>query len=245
LGTDAPNDAELITKYLGQKTIMRESATISGGMHEALLSNQSHNISEAGRSLMTSDEVMRMHYEFNLLLLGGNKPYLAKKIFYWKHPVFKHRASMEPAFETYAEQRRELFDSLDSGWMKLPILVPNGSDNGAVPDAIGSRRGADAYVTERGGVAPGVDQRGAGINNPVRSGTSVYGQDSQNLRTGNAVFGSGAAPAVRPVKLQTEPSESKPAPPVPESSQPVAQGNPLKTADRRAIVKRYFAEDIV
>jgi type IV secretion system protein VirD4 len=89
LGVDTPKDAELVTKYLGTETIMRKSATTSGGMHEAINSSKSVQISEAGKSLMTTDEVQRLPYENVILLLGGNYPYLAKKIFWFKNKYFR------------------------------------------------------------------------------------------------------------------------------------------------------------
>jgi type IV secretion system protein VirD4 len=119
LGVDTPKDAELVTKYLGTETIMRKSATTSGGMHEAINSSKSVQISEAGKSLMTTDEVQRLPYENVILLLGGNYPYLAKKIFWFKNKYFRSCMSKDPAFRTYEEQKREFFPFEQSPWLAM------------------------------------------------------------------------------------------------------------------------------
>ena len=125
LGADSPDDANLITQYLGQQTIDRQTETRSGNIGAFVKSNRSVSESEVGRSLLTSDEVLRLPFNEILLLTGGSYPYKAAKIMYFLDPRFEKFANMVPP-ETEEAQFAEVASlSRDvSPWLLITPPAP-------------------------------------------------------------------------------------------------------------------------
>ena len=121
LGADSPEDANLVTQYLGQQTIERQTETKSGAIGAFVKANRSVSESEVGRSLMTPDEVLRLPFDQLILLTGGDYPYRASKIMYFLDPRFKKFANMTPP-ETEETQAGEIttLRSDTNPWLLIP-----------------------------------------------------------------------------------------------------------------------------
>lgn len=115
LGADNPDEAALISKYLGQETLVKQSASKSGKISSFLMNSKSVSESEVGRTLMTPDEVLRLPYDDILLLAGGTYPYRGKKIMYFTDSRFSERANLE-APESREAQEKELIKRTVQPW---------------------------------------------------------------------------------------------------------------------------------
>jgi len=107
LGADSPEEAELLTKYLGQETVSRTSVSKSGSAGEFLTDKRSYSESEVGRTLMTADEVLRLPFDDILLVTGGAFPYRGKKIMWFLDKRFTPRGNINPP-DTVIAQADEL-----------------------------------------------------------------------------------------------------------------------------------------
>lgn len=89
----ASND-ERTTRYissrLGQKTIVRDSKSISSH-------STSKSRSEMGRALMMPQEVARLGADKEIIFVEGQFPVKAKKVRYYSDGVLKSRAGMPPS----------------------------------------------------------------------------------------------------------------------------------------------------
>jgi type IV secretion system protein VirD4 len=87
LGSQSIKTCEYFSKSLGQKTIKFNSRSVSKDKNE--MEKQSVSISEQrqARDLMTVDELKRLDFDDEILLIRGLKPIKAKKAWYFKyHP---------------------------------------------------------------------------------------------------------------------------------------------------------------
>lgn len=87
LGSQSIKTCEYFSKSLGQKTIKFNSRSVSKDKNE--MEKQSVSISEQrqARDLMTVDELKRLDFDEEIILIRGLKPIKAKKAWYFKyHP---------------------------------------------------------------------------------------------------------------------------------------------------------------
>ena len=87
---------ELISKLLGSMTVQSETKSYSGrrvGFHSTVMVNAQ----ETERPLLTPDEVRRLPEDDALVLVAGQPPVYAKKIKYYRDPVFSERAKISYA----------------------------------------------------------------------------------------------------------------------------------------------------
>ncbi len=79
--------AEVLSKTLGEKTIQTQSFSSNGAFKGG-----STSTSQSGRNLMKADEILRMEKDtYQLVLVQGGKPILAKKIRWYKEKFFQKR----------------------------------------------------------------------------------------------------------------------------------------------------------
>ncbi len=104
LGADSEKEAEILSRYLGQETVARKSVSRSGKASSMILSGRSESHSEAGRALMTPDEVLRMPFDEIVVMAGGTYPYNAKKIMFYQDPRFKPRMNLDTPEELGIEK---------------------------------------------------------------------------------------------------------------------------------------------
>lgn len=90
-----PDTAKWVESFLGNQTIVHKSVSDSG--KKAKSTTESFNIGsqEIGKSLMTPDEIMKMPYSDEIILVTNFSPYLAKKIQSYAHPDFEKYTDLE------------------------------------------------------------------------------------------------------------------------------------------------------
>lgn len=82
-------DAELISKILGNKTVKQTSHSY-GGM-QTLISSSNRSVSEASRNLMLPQELREMPFTDEIITIDSGKPIRAKKAFYYNDPYFMNK----------------------------------------------------------------------------------------------------------------------------------------------------------
>lgn len=87
LGSKSLKTCEYVSKSLGQKTIKYQSRSVSKDKKELEKQGVSFSEQRQGRELMTIDELMRLDYDEEIIMVRGLKPIKAKKAWYFKyHP---------------------------------------------------------------------------------------------------------------------------------------------------------------
>ncbi|MCX8075202.1 MAG: type IV secretory system conjugative DNA transfer family protein [Clostridia bacterium] len=87
LGSKSIKTCEYVSKSLGQKTIKFQNKSVSKDKKEIQKQGVSFSEQRQGRDLMTVDELMRMGYDDEIILVRGLKPIKTKKAWYFKyHP---------------------------------------------------------------------------------------------------------------------------------------------------------------
>lgn len=88
LGSNSYKTVEYFSKALGEKTIERDSVSISRDRHNW---KQGKNVSDQimARALMTPDELRRMDNDLCIIYEKGIKPIKAKKYYYFAYPIAK------------------------------------------------------------------------------------------------------------------------------------------------------------
>ncbi|MEG1344273.1 MAG: type IV secretory system conjugative DNA transfer family protein [Clostridia bacterium] len=87
LGSKSIKTCEYICKSLGQKTIKVKSKSISKDKKEKEKQGVSISEQKQGRELMTLEELMRMDYNEEIILIRGLRPIKTQKAWYYKfHP---------------------------------------------------------------------------------------------------------------------------------------------------------------
>jgi type IV secretion system protein VirD4 len=157
MGADSPTDADRIRQYLGQDTVTQESVSRSVEGEGWLHRSRSYSSSETGRSLLTSDEVLRLPYWRVIVLRSGHYPYRGKKLLHFQDSRFKGRTGFT-APESWEEQRRELAP-VQHSWSGLVSVsqADRGSEGEETP------AGSESDVSESESVAAGEQESsGAG-----------------------------------------------------------------------------------
>ena len=137
LGSDDPEEAKLISSYLGQETLTRTSTTRSGNVANFLSKNKSYSEQEVGRSLLTEDEILRLPFDEAILITGGGYPYHAKKIMWFadkrftsrlkktKENGWNHPDSPEGMAETPSAAQRQITGlTTDYPWLTREAVPP-------------------------------------------------------------------------------------------------------------------------
>lgn len=106
----APNelkDAKEISEILGTRSVLLDNKSSNmGNLSASNLSSQ-----EISVSLMNPDELMKLEYSRNIVLMEGKAAYRGKKVVYYEDPRFKDKAFMElPKFE-YMQKMMKILPS--------------------------------------------------------------------------------------------------------------------------------------
>lgn len=94
LGGNSLKTAEHFSKALGEKTIIRDSVSVSRDK-DHIKSGESVSDQIMARPLMTADEIRRLNPDFALILVKGIKPVKAKKYYYFIKPISKELKACE------------------------------------------------------------------------------------------------------------------------------------------------------
>lgn len=105
LGSNSFKTVEYFSKQLGEKTIERDSVSVSKD-------KQNHKTGKSisdqvmARALMTPDELRRMDIDQCIIFVKGLKPVKAPKFYYFKHPMAKELARHEISHNDIGEIHR-------------------------------------------------------------------------------------------------------------------------------------------
>ena len=89
LGSNSQKTVEYFSKALGEKTIVKDSVSISRDKNSKKQGYSTSDQSMA-RALMTPDELRRMDNDLCIIFEKGIKPVKARKYYYFKHPTVKY-----------------------------------------------------------------------------------------------------------------------------------------------------------
>ena len=96
LGGNEQSTHKFMSDYLGKETLDTNTYGKSHGMH----GNYSTNYQQAGRELLTADEVRLLDNDYGLLFIRGERPIFDKKYDLLKHPRIKEtRDGSAPAYQ--------------------------------------------------------------------------------------------------------------------------------------------------
>ena len=101
-------DAKTVSAMLGSQSINRASHSRSVSMGSFFEWTRTTTNSEAGRPLMTDDELTRMPYDEFILISQGKHPYKGKKILYYQDKRMMARYANQKMVRSDADQRRQL-----------------------------------------------------------------------------------------------------------------------------------------
>lgn len=85
------SSCERIEKILGKATVKHLKMNTSGDMNQFTHKNESMNIEEIGRALMTADEIRSMPDDVCLIISSTEHPYKAKKVKYYLDERFRQK----------------------------------------------------------------------------------------------------------------------------------------------------------
>ena len=105
LGSNSFKTVEYFSKQLGEKTIERDSISISKDKHNHK-TGKSLSDQVMARALMTPDELRRLDNDLCIIYEKGLKPIKAKKFYYFKHPMAKDLAECEISHNDIGEIER-------------------------------------------------------------------------------------------------------------------------------------------
>ena len=94
LGCNSQKTAEYFSKALGEKTIVRDSLSMSRDK-DNVKSGTSYSDQIMARPLLTTDEIRRFDPDKAIVLIKGMKPIQENKYYYFKHPIAKELKSCE------------------------------------------------------------------------------------------------------------------------------------------------------
>ena len=95
--------AKFVSEMIGKETVYKENASMSGKKSEVGLGSMSLQGTEIERNLLNPDQVMHLPHDSMIIFGHGMHPYIAKKIAYYSHPLFKTKASLK-----YPKSRDEM-----------------------------------------------------------------------------------------------------------------------------------------
>jgi type IV secretion system protein VirD4 len=94
--TNDERTAKRVSELLGQKTQVSKKINLSGKMTKVMLNNISIGDQESARPLLTTGEILTLPYDDILVIIGGQPPIYAHKIYYYKDKNFLKRLKDEP-----------------------------------------------------------------------------------------------------------------------------------------------------
>lgn len=153
LGVSTPDDARVVSSYLGTFSISKSSVSKSGNIGTFISAGRGESVSEAEQKLMTEEAVLHMPYENWLLVTNGRYPYMGKKIMYYLDRRFSGRVLEKDIPDTRTEQLAEM-PRLPAGQKQLEekqllLLQDKTAERGAAGQAT-----AQAAVTEEPAPVP-------------------------------------------------------------------------------------------
>lgn len=95
----APNKietAELVSKMTGKATVMHTQRQYSGNRLAVVLQHVNTNEQIVGRSLLETDEAMRLPADDEIVFMAGHAPIYCQKIKYYADPGFAKRITFQP-----------------------------------------------------------------------------------------------------------------------------------------------------
>jgi type IV secretion system protein VirD4 len=108
LGVSTPDDAKVVSDYLGTLSIAKSSVSKSGNIGTFISSGRSESVSESEQKLMTPEAILHMPYEDWLLITNGRYPYKGKKIMYYIDKRFIPRVIEDVVPDTREQQIAEM-----------------------------------------------------------------------------------------------------------------------------------------
>ena len=105
LGSNSFKTVEYFSKALGEKTIERDSVSVSKDKKNHK-TGRSISDQVMARALMTPDELRRMDNDECIIFEKGIKPVKANKFYYFKHPMAKEMARCEISHNDIGEIER-------------------------------------------------------------------------------------------------------------------------------------------
>jgi type IV secretion system protein VirD4 len=108
LGVSTPDDAKVVSEYLGTFSIAKSSISKSGNIGTFISAGRSESVTEAEQKLMTEEAILHMPYEDWLLITNGRYPYRGKKIMYYLDRRFSPRVLEAEIPDTRVQQIAEM-----------------------------------------------------------------------------------------------------------------------------------------
>jgi type IV secretion system protein VirD4 len=108
LGVSTPEDARVVSSYLGTFSVAKSSISKSGNIGSFISAGRSESTSEAEQKLMPEEAVLHLPYEQWLLVTNGRYPYRGKKIMYYMDRRFLNRVLEAEAPDTRVQQIAEM-----------------------------------------------------------------------------------------------------------------------------------------
>ena len=108
LGSNSFKTVEYFSKALGEKTIERDSISISRD-RQNWKTGKSVSDQVMARALMTPDELRRMDNDLCIIYEKGIKPVKANKFYYFKHPMAKKMKTLEISHNDIGEKDRGIW----------------------------------------------------------------------------------------------------------------------------------------
>lgn len=105
LGSNSFKTVEYFSKALGEKTIERDSISISRD-RQNWKTGKSVSDQVMARALMTPDELRRMDNDLCIIYEKGIKPVKANKFYYFKHPMARKMKALEISHNDIGEKDR-------------------------------------------------------------------------------------------------------------------------------------------
>jgi len=105
LGSNSQKTVEYFSKALGEKTISKDSLSVS---RDKQMHRQGYNQSDQimARALMTPDELRRLDNDLCIIFEKGIKPIKARKYYYFEKPISKKLRSLEISHNDIGEIER-------------------------------------------------------------------------------------------------------------------------------------------
>jgi type IV secretion system protein VirD4 len=142
LGVSTPEDAKVVSEYLGTFSIAKSSVSKSGNIGTFISAGRSESVTEAEQKLMTEEAILHMPYEDWLLITNGRYPYKGRKIMYYLDKRFIPRVLEQEIPDSrdqqIAEMPRPLLEQKQLEENQLLLLedktIPEEAGEGGVHD---------------------------------------------------------------------------------------------------------------
>ena len=85
-------DARMFSETIGNRSVLLDNISSSGATFDVGFSNVSRSSQEVSTSLISPDELMKLHFTKVIVFIQGVPPYKGKKVVYYEDPRFKNKA---------------------------------------------------------------------------------------------------------------------------------------------------------